>query len=650
MFKYFAAKCPIPKGSVFSQSTEEPVETQFGSIQSYKWYQGTSKSEGVPTSIFKYSYGAKDNHGCNLDQEFAERHLRGIRLLLHPNILKVIKIKQSNTSITIATERCYPLSASSISFDPALGFYQIFSAIHFLHTKCNKAYGLITPLGVVVRDDGSWCLSSFECSVDNETSVQRLIADLKQHASWREGWRPSLPSNAAMSARKLDQWGLGALMCWVYTLLSGNVERCNFRKQELDIQALRRYAPTNLHVVIDQLMSPDHDVNLQEVLDTHPYFCSNVTVSAITFALAFHIKTEPQIREFFANLPASLPRIPIEIACKQLLPEILKVMYIHKSLVPSILESVVPICKSILVDEFKAKVYPHISSLFKDNDRSIRFSLLKLMPELEPLLDERDFSEDLFEPMIVGFSDSSSQIRDETVKTMVHVMKKINRRQQQSAVMLLCKCVEDIEPTIRVNSIICLAKIIPYLQNDLVLKVIPQVWRTGLQDPFLKSRFASLESIAATYGFFGIEKKVEILLPLACSTLLDGDQQVRKLGMDTVYAILESLKGHVLTGESKQDATSWAGGAQPQSTPTQNTPKQGIISPRSSSPRTEWSDTDAGKSITRAKIPSPPDAWAASATHVQPQNNSAWGTTTNDMMKDPMHELQDFFDPFPAKK
>lgn len=60
--------------------------------------------------------------------------------------------------------------------------------------------------------------------------------------------------------------------------------------------------------------------------------------------------------------------------CKQLLPEILKAMSIHKALVPKILESVVIICKSILVDEFRAKVYPHISRLFKENDRSIRYT------------------------------------------------------------------------------------------------------------------------------------------------------------------------------------------------------------------------------------------------------------------------------------
>lgn len=115
------------------------------------------------------------------------------------------------------------------------------------------------------------------------------------------------------------------------------------------------------------------------------------------------------------------------------------------------------------------------------------------MPDLDPMLDENEVSDDLLEPMLIGFGDTASQIRDETVKAMVYIMKKIKKRQQHNAAMLLFKCVEDSEPTIRVNTIICFAKIIPFVQQELVEKVVPQVWRLGLSDTFLKSRLATLE-------------------------------------------------------------------------------------------------------------------------------------------------------------
>lgn len=113
MLKYFTGKYPLTSSSGFSYTEGEPVDSQFGSIQSYKWYQATSKSGSEPASMFKYSYNANNQHGQNYEQDFAERHLQCIKLLMHPNILKVLKTKKSDTSITIATERCYPLSASS---------------------------------------------------------------------------------------------------------------------------------------------------------------------------------------------------------------------------------------------------------------------------------------------------------------------------------------------------------------------------------------------------------------------------------------------------------------------------------------------------------------------------------------------------------
>ncbi|GIX63080.1 protein kinase, putative [Babesia caballi] len=444
------------------------------------------------------------------EKEYAERHLKCIKLLVHPNVLKVVKVKQTDTGITIATDRCYPLSATR-----------------------------------------SWCLSAFECTVDNDAPIARVLGELKWHASWGNGWRPPMSLSTAESVRKLDQWGIGALMCWVYALLSGSTDVRYLTRQDCDLQSLKRFAPGNLHGLIDQLMSPGEDVNLEEVLQMHPYFAENEAVAAMSFALEFHIQTEEQMRVFFSQLPSKLPRIPTDIACKQLLPEILKAISIQKALVPHILGSIVIICKSILVEDFKAKVYPHISRLFKENDRAIRYSLLRLMPDLDALLDENEVSEDLLDPILIGFGDTASQIRDETVKAMVYVMKKIKRRQQSNAAMLLFKCVEDSEPTIRVNAIICFAKIIPFVHQELIDKVVPQVWRVGLSDTFLKSRIAALESISASHGFFGTKQKVEVLLPLACNTLLDGDVQVRKLGMDTVYAILDSLKEQLLAGRPR---------------------------------------------------------------------------------------------------
>ncbi|EDO07206.2 protein kinase catalytic domain family protein [Babesia bovis T2Bo] len=646
MLKYITGKSPISfTSSGIGYTEEEPVESPFGRLQSYVWYNSKSKTNDTLASLFKFSLKNREPTGNNIDQEFAERHLQGIKIIVHPNVLKVLKVKQNENGITIATERCYPLSTTTISTDPALGFAQIISAVSFLHNKCNKAHCLISPNGVVVREDGSWCLTSFECTVDHNTSVHRVLSELKWHAIWHNGWKMPVSTNAFKSVKQLDLWGIGALMCWVYALISGQMDMYSIRRDDCDILSLKRFVPANLRGLIDQLMSPNCDVDLEQILRTHPYFANNTAVIAMDFVMELHIKTEDQTKQFFEQLPAKLPQIPTDIACKQLLPEMLKAISIHKALVPQILVSVVAICKSLIKDEFKSKVYPHICQLFKEPDRAIRYSILKLMPDLDPLLDEDEVSNNLLEPLLIGFGDVASQIRDETVKAMVYVMKKIKKRQQHHVAMLLFKCAEDCEPTIRVNTIICFAKIIPFVQQELVDKVVPQVWRVGLNDNFLKSRIATLESISASHGFFSVKQKVGTLLPLACNTLLDEEPEVRRLGIETVYAILESLKGHIYSGgstrqnqEEKQDYSpiSTQEGLQ-----TYKPMNLGGTSPNASNMR---QNIGFGSPI-KQQSPSRSDPWALNTR----SHKNTEITQQKNKYNDNMDDFDDFFDPFPAK-
>ncbi|KAK2196845.1 bifunctional Protein kinase-like domain superfamily/Armadillo-like helical/Armadillo-type fold [Babesia duncani] len=561
MLKYLTSRSPI--ASIISglgYTEVDPVAIPFGRIQSYNWFDAIDNSNESKASLFKFSTTSKDNNVVpDLFIEFANRHLKHIKLLRHPYILKVLKTKQSEKSTYIVTERCYPLTSATIPSDPTLGFHQIFSAVHFLHTKCNLINGLISPIGVVVREDGSWCLSWFELANEISTSIHRIINDIKWHVSWQDGWRPPVP-NCSVGAEYLDRWGLGALMCWVYALLAGKIEKCNTRRHDFDIYALKVYAPKVAHDLIDQLLSPRSTVDIASILETHPYFTKNAVVSAVSFALELHIKSEEALAAFFKQLVSQMPQIPSDIACKQLLPEILKAINLYSKLVPQILECVMLICQSILIEDFKCKVYPHIAKLFQENDRFIRFTLLRLIPDLDRFLGVQEFSQDIFQHLLIGFNDVASQIRDETVKCMHVVIQKINSQQQHTALMCLLKSVEDREPTIRVNAIICIAKIIPHISSDAVSKFLPQVWKLGLGDTFTKCRISSLEAIMASLNYFKPLEKAQVLIPLVATTLLDTDQSVASKAFTAMDTILESIRPKELNNSqvnSINDAMEW---------------------------------------------------------------------------------------------
>nr|PVC53312.1 hypothetical protein MACL_00000147 [Theileria orientalis] len=546
MLDYTTPKNNSPWIPDYGYTQVESVSTDFGRLQSYKWHKAVGKNN-EPVSIFQISLKTKDYEIITpYDVDLAKHHFKNIKSVRHPYILKVLESHETDSYIYIVTERCYPFKNKYLSSDPTLGVSQIFSALHFLHTKCNLVYSLVNPFGVAIREDGSWCLYNFELVSDCNKTVNQFNNEVKNHISFNEGWRPVL-QNGNLNSVHIDKWQLGAFICWTYALVSGNEERCNIKRYGFDFNSFKIFAPKNVHGLVQDLLG-EGDVNLDELLNTHEYFNENITFTTMKFMSELYIKSQFEVETFFTKLPENINMIPVLTRCKQLLPEILKGINFYKSLLPLILDSVILICKSIVLQDFKRHVYPSILELFKDNDKSIRFCLLRRISELDELLDHQQVSQDMFDHFFVGFTDSSPQIRGETIKSLSYLIKKINSKQKTSCTFSLLKCVGDSEPTIRTNAIICFAKIIPFLDSESISKVLPQVWRSGLRDTFLKSKIASLESISASHTFFTPEDRAHSILPLVAGTLLDPNMDVRRLSFETMEKLLESIKAHALPG------------------------------------------------------------------------------------------------------
>lgn len=75
MLKYFTGKTPISSSSTLGFKEGEPVETPFGHIQSYKWYNGSSKAGDTQVSIFKFTTNNHDNPGNSIQKEVTS-HIR----------------------------------------------------------------------------------------------------------------------------------------------------------------------------------------------------------------------------------------------------------------------------------------------------------------------------------------------------------------------------------------------------------------------------------------------------------------------------------------------------------------------------------------------------------------------------------------------
>jgi SCY1-like protein 1 len=76
-------------------------------------------------------------------------------------------------------------------------------------------------------------------------------------------------------------------------------------------------------------------------------------------------------------------------------------------------------------DEYKTIVIPTLIKLFGSTDRSIRLSLLEGLPFYIHHLSERTLNEVIFQHVASGFTDASPVVREQTVKSMVHLASKV---------------------------------------------------------------------------------------------------------------------------------------------------------------------------------------------------------------------------------
>lgn len=543
-------------------------------LYGWKLHEGRYKSDGTSVSVFvakkpllgKTAMNAKQNTNF-MQLEAGEHHFRYCKRLRHPYLLNVLatldtdnptddgtggtpkkdskKPKQNKGDLIVVTEKCVTLQ-SWLNTGPsaeeiAWGLECIVKALHFLHNSAKLVHGNISPSSFFVTSGGDIKLWSFNlvstASKDAPLSLhfqdyENLVTPISYRSKERIDKRYDLLNNAGIHAT--DSYGLGILIPYLYNdTLPTKLQKAVQRMQTTNIKMRPRLQSLlkcpvfdtqlqKLQLELEQLsVAPvEQKLAFWQNLGTqmnnkskNPNYSSNNALSLINDGLAVY-KVLPLIANSIRSICSNDSMLLQDFYRKEVLAVVVPLFYIAEHYLPPKL--------------FEQKITPLVQLLFTVKDRAVRGALLGRITFLQQNLDSKELNSKVFEPLCSGFSDSSSALRELSLKASFVLVPQLSAPNLEKLSRYLIRLQSDPEPSIRTNSIIFIAKLAPDLSSDTVRHklLLPAIVR-AMKDPFYPCRLAALQSLSKTIKHFdpiGLASKV---VPVIAPILLDPVSEVR---------------------------------------------------------------------------------------------------------------------------
>lgn len=543
--------------SNFGYTVGEKVDLPF--VWAWELHKGQKRSDGSPVSVF--ICGKKDLDSAQAAAaKNAEQMSKALR---HPNILKSLDAVEVDGGFYLVTEAVVPLLSLEVDEDdraPAVwGLFQTLDALSFLHSS-GFTHGLFGPSAIFVTQQGDYRLGGFELCRKGADSAS-ILASRRRIGPVVSGWPdpPGYLQEGTSPTIGIDLWGAAVMTSYVFAVARSARRGIDFR---LNMSTAAQDVPQPLQKQFAELLKPGPLRGRSPIAEFHgnKFFQEHPAVQVMSFLSSLHIKSTEEKESFFERLPTMLEGLPKSQRARQVLPELLMAQRFPGQEAAQVLPAILKIGVQLKEEEFKEKVAPLVAQLFAAPDRAIRFRLLTSLGDMIDNLDEATINDKIFPECINGFTDSSSPIREATVKSLIFFVPRLRPKLVESKlVKLLVKMLQDPEATIRTNTVICCGRISGNLPKSCASQTLAQVLASGLKDPFAPCRQAALHTLLATSSIFGAEELATKLLPGVCHRLIDPDPGVG----DAAFDVLSKLQVHLksLVDERRVEMATEQGGA-----------------------------------------------------------------------------------------
>lgn len=272
-------------------------------------------------------------------------------------------------------------------------------------------------------------------------------------------------------------------------------------------------------------------------------FFKNELVDTLLFLEEIQIKDKAEKTKFFTTLSTRLDNFPENVCKHKIFPQLLAT-YEFGDAGSVVLAPLLKIARLLDESEYQKKIVPYVVKLFASTDRVTRSRLLQHLELFISHLQANIINDQIYAHVAHGFLDTNPTIREQTVKSMIHLAPKLNYNNLNVEVLRHFARLQsrDDQGAIRTNTTVCLGKISHYLHPQVRQRVLVSAFVRAMKDPFPPARIAGILALAATQQYFLLIEVSNRILPALCPLTADPEKSVREPAFKTIRGFLGKLE------------------------------------------------------------------------------------------------------------
>ncbi|CAG9136314.1 unnamed protein product [Plutella xylostella] len=393
------------------------------------WTLHKGKKRGTQDEVSIFLFDVQKSSETLFD--IAKASLKRLKTMRHPSLLHYLDSCETEKFLYVATECVEPLATHVVDMKLegqqrdlflAWGIFQITRALSFLNNDGNMRHNNVCLYSIFVTMAGEWKLGGFEFLTthgqDSPSGIPiKILPALEIYDPPEKKDPTKLKSVTKCSS---DMWGLG---CLIWEAFNSPL------KNQPSLKVLENI-PKQLCSLYCELVSanPASRPNPADIITRcrkmGGYF-KNDLIDTMLFLEEIQIKDKVEKGKFFSTLSSHLDSFPEAVCVHKILPQLLTAFH-YGDAGSAVLNPMFKLGKLLDEADYQKQIVPCVVKLFASNDRTTRSRLLQQLDQFIMHLQNATVNEQIFPQVVHGFLDTNPTIREQTVKSVVHLAPKLS--------------------------------------------------------------------------------------------------------------------------------------------------------------------------------------------------------------------------------
>ncbi|XP_019738596.1 SCY1-like protein 2 isoform X2 [Hippocampus comes] len=426
------------------------------------------------------------------------------------------------------------------------GLLQISEGLSFLHSGVKMVHGNLCLENIILNKSGSWKIMGFDFSISSSNP-----SDTDPKYVCKE-WEPNRPPLCLPNPEYLapeyilsvscdtasDMYSLGVVAHAVF-----NEGKPVFAVNKHDIfksfsrqldqltsisPALLNKLPEEVRDHVKMLLSVTPNVRPDADQMTKIPFFDDVGAMTLQYFDSLFQRDNLQKSQFYKGLPKVLPKLPKRVVVYRILPALTS-EFVNPDMVPFVLPNVLLIAEECTKDEYVRLILPDLTPVFKQQEPiQILLIFLQKMDLLLTKTPAEDIKNSVLPMVYRALEAPSVQIQELCLNIIPTFTNLIDYPSIKNSLIPRIKsaCLQTSSLAVRVNSLVCLGKILEYMDKWFVIdEILPFLQQIPSREPAVLMGILGIYKCTFSHKKLGIPKEnlATKTLPHLVSLSIDGN-------------------------------------------------------------------------------------------------------------------------------